>query len=112
MKPYGPNVYYKVIPFEQLYTAESQPAVKVSMDDMPVVCASTSCSYTYEQSTSLITDFRVDGQNIVITGKNLPSRETILSSRFTKQECAISRSTDSEIRCAVANPLVAGSWTP
>jgi hypothetical protein len=34
----GPNVYYPVIPFEMIYTDETQPQVLVTVDNMPAVC--------------------------------------------------------------------------
>ena len=112
VKVYGPNVFFEVIPFEQLYTAETQPPIKVSMDGMPVLCKSTHCSYNYETLSSRITDFSVNGLDVVIRGVNLPSLDEITSSKFSKQNCDISSSSDREIRCSIKDSLVAGSWTP
>ena len=69
---YGPNVYYDVLPFEQIYTADTAPAIRVKVDGKPVLCKSTHCSYAYEESTALITGFTVTGQDIQITGVDLP----------------------------------------
>ena len=69
---YGPNVFYDVIPFEQIFTADVSPAIRVKVDGMPVLCKSTHCTYTYEALPSLITDFSVSGSTVTITGTDLP----------------------------------------
>ena len=58
---YGENVYYDVIPFEQIYTYSSEPEVIVTLDDYPVLCKSTNCTYKYTNLTSEITSFSVAG---------------------------------------------------
>ena len=44
-----------------LYTAEENPQVIVTVDDMPAVCASLDCDYTYVANNVSITDFTFDG---------------------------------------------------
>ena len=40
LRPYGPNLYYPVIPFDWLYTNEVSPQIKVTVDEMPALCVS------------------------------------------------------------------------
>ena len=44
-----------------LYTAEDTPQVKVTVEDMPAVCASLDCGYEYVPATSSIENFAFDG---------------------------------------------------
>ena len=44
---FGPNIYYDVIPFEQIRTYDTAPPIRVTVDGMPVLCKGTHCSYTY-----------------------------------------------------------------
>ena len=69
---YGPNVYYDVLPFEQVYTADVAPPVLVKIDGMPALCKGGACSYQYASSVSMITGFTVTGQDVQITGTSLP----------------------------------------
>ena len=61
LKPYGTNALIDVIPFEMLYTAEENPQVIVTVEDMPAVCASLNCDYTYIENNVTISDFTFDG---------------------------------------------------
>lgn len=107
---YGPNIYYDVIPFEQLYTFDTQPPILVKIDGMPVLCKSTRCSYEYISSDILITGFTVSGLNVVIDGTNLP--QTGLEVSISNQKCTIASNDGAQIQCAIMNPMVAGSWLP
>ena len=105
---YGPNVYYDVLPFEQLYTYDTAPPIKAVIDGMPVLCVSTHCSYSYEASTALITGLSVNLQEVTVTGIDLPLSADITSLRISNQECAITSSSALEIICTLPNQWVAG----
>jgi hypothetical protein len=70
---YGPNVYYDVIPFEQLYTYDRAPAIRAKVDGMPVLCKSTMCAYTYVDNEARIKAFSVLGTDVTIDGEFLPT---------------------------------------
>lgn len=76
-KPFGPNIYYDVIPFEMLRTDEVNPQVIVKVDDIAAVCSGLACDFVYEPSTALITSFTVTGSTIDITGTTLPTADTV-----------------------------------
>jgi len=111
LEHYGSNkVYYEVLPFEQLYTYSPEPPITVTIDNYPVLCKSTQCSYTYEALTSLVTGFTVIDQNVTILGTALPA--DILELRVSNMICVVSAKNDTQITCSLPSPLVAGSWHP
>ena len=60
---------------------------------MPVLCKSTMCSYTYEASNALISEFSVAGTTVTINGDFLPI--DLASVRISNQECVVSSSSAS-----------------
>ena len=70
--PFGNTLFYEAIPFEWLYTAEQKPQVLVTVDDLPAVCATLDCGYTYVAASALVTDFSLTGLTLTINGNNLP----------------------------------------
>lgn len=77
---------------------------------MPALCKSTHCTYSYEELPSLITGFTVSGQDVQITGVDLPIDITRVS--FSNQECTVTSSSLTTIECLIADPLVTGTWFP
>ena len=110
LEKYGSKVYYDVIPFEQLYTFSTEPPITVTIDNYPVLCKSTYCSYTYEAQTSLVTGFTIVDQDVTISGTALPT--DILELRVSNMICEVSAKSDTQIICSLPHPLVAGSWHP
>lgn len=107
---YGPNVYYDVLPFEQLYTYDTAPPVRAKIDGMPVLCKSTECAYTYEDGSAEVQAFSVAATTVTITGVDLPTSE--ISVRFANQACEVSSSDASQIVCTLPAPVAAGTWVP
>ena len=87
---------------------------------MPVLCKSTTCTYTYVDETTLIQSFSVSDTTITIDGIQLPTEPIdgdelptdITSVRISNQECVVLSSSDTQIICEVNNPFVTGSWYP
>lgn len=111
LKPYGPNAMIEVLPFEMLYTAETQPQVIVMIDDYPALCATTECGYVYETTDALITGVAVTGTNVVLTGVSFPV-DDIISITFGYELCVTSSTSDTSITCDLESAWVGGSWFP
>ena len=45
--PYSSNLFYDQIPFEWLYTDETNPQVIVHVNDLPAVCTGLECDFAY-----------------------------------------------------------------
>ena len=93
MIPYSTNLMYEPVPFEFLYTAETEPQVFVTVDGLPAVCGSLYCNYTYIEPTGLISSFSVSGTTLTIIGSDLPTTN-IESIHFSNSECEVSSATD------------------
>lgn len=105
----GPNVYYDVLPFEQLYTYNTAPQVRATVDGMPVLCVGV-CDFTYEASLSSITGVSVVGLDFQITGVDLPL--DITKVQMGNQDCMVTSNDATQISCVIANSMSAGSWVP
>jgi len=66
-------LFYEPVPFDFLYTAETQPQVIVSVDGVEAVCASLNCNYNYVAPTAQITGFSYSGTTLTITGTDIPA---------------------------------------
>lgn len=106
----GGNVYYDVIPYEFLYTDETQPQVIVTVDGMDALCTTLSCDYVYEPVTEEISSMVVSGLSVTIGGTNLPS--AIASVTVADTNCVVSSNDATTISCDLASPLIAGDWKP
>lgn len=71
--PRSGNIYYEVLPFEYLYTDESQPQVIVTVDGSPALCTTLNCEYLYASVAGEVTSMTVTGTSIAITGTLLPT---------------------------------------
>lgn len=107
---YGPNVYYDVLPFEQLFTYNTVPQIRATIDGMPVLCVGTECGYSYQSTTALIQGMTVVGLDVQITGIDLPLDLTKV--QMANQDCIVSTNDAMQISCSIAVPLSAGSWVP
>lgn len=84
--PYDPTVlFYEPLPFEFLYTYETEPQVIVNVAGIEAVCDSLDCGYKYVPPTSLITAISFSGSTLTITGTNFSS--SIQSIIFSHIEC-------------------------
>lgn len=54
VKTYGPNIFYDALPFEMLKTIHVKPQVKVTVDGIAAVCASTKCDFELTESPSTV----------------------------------------------------------
>lgn len=71
MRPFGQSLIWPVIPGDYFYTLETQPQVKVSVDEMPALCTGMACNYIYAEGSSLITGFSISsGTQLTISGSN------------------------------------------
>ena len=111
VRPYGPNAFIEVLPFEMLYTAETSPQVRVMVGDMPALCASLECDYDYFETTALVTDMTVSGQTVTLTGTDLPI-DDILMIEVSNMECVAGSTSASSITCDIADDWTAGTWLP
>jgi hypothetical protein len=111
-KTYGPNIYYDAIPFEMLMTMHDKPQVKVTVDGMPAVCASTKCDYEFMESPSTVTGVEVSNLDVIITGISLPYGEEIESVRMSKTDCTVNSSSSTQITCNLQSDWVQGEWIP
>jgi hypothetical protein len=107
----GPNVYYKVIPFEYLYTNEATPQVKVTVDNMEALCTTLNCGYVYETPAGTVDSMVVNGLTATITGTAMPTDLTSITVGNTV--CAFNSPNDATtFTCDLATPLYGGSWSP
>lgn len=79
------RIFYEPVPFEFLYTEESDPQVIVHVDGVEAVCHSLDCGYRYKEPSSIITNVELDGNTLSITGTNLPT--TIKTVEFSHVQC-------------------------
>ena len=61
------NLYYKFIPFDFLYTDETEPQVIVSIDGMPALCKNLACGYTYSPAACSVESVAVAGNGLDVT---------------------------------------------
>jgi hypothetical protein len=61
------NLYYKFIPFDFLYTDETEPQVIVSVDGMPALCKNLACGYTYSATDISVESVAVAGNGLDVT---------------------------------------------
>lgn len=72
--PYDPSkLFYEPIPYDFLYTNETKPQIKVTVDGLEAVCASLLCDYNYVPVVATIDDFSLSGNVLTITGTSLPT---------------------------------------
>lgn len=109
---YGPNIFYDALPFENLHTAHTKPQVMVKVDDMPAVCASVQCDFTYTEPTSEVDNMGISNLDLTITGIDLPTGDDLLSVKVAKTDCLVTASSDTEISCTLQDDWVHGDWTP
>jgi hypothetical protein len=101
------NLFYEPLPYEFLFTNETQPQVLVSVDGLEAVCASLKCGYTYIQPTSSISSFSLSNGKLTIKVTNLTT--SIKSITLGGQVCSgITVTGSSTLTCSVIP--VAGSW--
>ena len=110
IQPRGPNIYYKVIPYEFIYTNEVSPQVLVQIDTQAALCSSQDCGYLYEDPTSEITAMTVTDLNVSITGTLLPTDIQSVNIGYT--DCGSITSDETTITCTLASSMIAGSWKP
>lgn len=110
VQPRGPNIYYKVVPFELLYTDETTPQVMVTIDDQVALCASLACGYTYEAPIAEVTGMTVTDQEVAITGTDFSSDIDSVTVGYTG--CTVTSNDATSIACTLDYPLIAGTWLP
>lgn len=101
-------MFYEPVPFEFLYTNESNPQVIVSVDSIPAVCAGLSCDFTYETATSSISSLSLSGTTLTITGTSLPTTD-LQRVVFSNNDCVVSSSSSTEIVCEVTT-IAGTNW--
>ena len=115
----GGKIYYKVIPYEFIYTDETTPQVLLSIDtpttDNPgayldAVCAKLACGYTYVEPDAEVLTMTVSSLDVSFTGTSMPLDLTSVTIGYT--DCVIVSSSDTAISCTLATPLFAGTWIP
>lgn len=63
------NLFYEPVPFDFLYTAETQPQVIVSVNGIEAICSKLNCNYNYVAANASITGFSLSGTTLTITGQ-------------------------------------------
>lgn len=86
-----------------LYTAEDTPQVKVTVDDMPAVCASLDCGYQYVSADSSIENFAFDGNRATMTVTNPPA--SFESFKIGTVDCEIDVNDGTNIECSLGSNL-------
>jgi len=107
---YGGALFYDTIPYEFLFTAETEPQIMVSVNGLPAVCASLSCGYSYTVLNSIVTSFTRTGTALTINGNYLPTTDfTVI---FGQTACTGGAATANQITCTLENDPVSGDWVP
>ena len=103
------NLFYEPIPFDFLYTAETQPQVIVTVNGTEAICASLNCNYNYVTPNASITGFSLSGTTLTITGQQFtsPIRQIMFSNIACTNPTIVNTQT---ITCTVI--AVAGNWQP
>lgn len=101
---------YEPLPFEFLYTNESEPQVLMTVNGVEVACTNLDCNYNYVAPEAQITGLEYTGTTLTITGENF--KKPILKITLGNIECKnVQVSSDnSTITCQVTP--AAGSWKP
>jgi hypothetical protein len=104
------NIFYDYIPFDYLYTDETEPQVIVEVNDMPALCKNLECGYTYEEPTAELTAMTVTGSDVEITGTTLPTE--LVSVYIGMTPCTVASNDDTTISCTLDNDVVFGTHYP
>lgn len=114
VRPFGQSLVWDVIPGEYFFTRETEPQVKVTVDDMPALCTGMACSYRYAEGSSLITSFSIGGSSsteLTIFGSNFATPQKIEMGLLECSNIVVAASAD-QITCDLADELPAGNWYP
>ena len=72
IRPFGESLIWEVIPAEYLFTRETEPQIIMTVDEMPVLCVSLDCGYSYIEDSALVTGFEISPEfELCIDGSNL-----------------------------------------
>ena len=114
MRPFGESLVWHVIPADYFYTRETNPQVKVTVDDMPALSTGMMCDYTYFEGESCITGFTLSGTELTITGSDFVTDDTEMEIEMGRLACTniIVAETADQITCDLSGELPAGSWYP
>ena len=111
LRDFGPNAFVDVLPFENLYTAETEPQVIVMIDDYPALCSTTECGYNYETTDAILSFMAISGKTVQIVTANIPI-DDILWIKLGEEQCIIDDITDTAIVCTLESEWVGGDWVP
>lgn len=103
------NLFYEPIPYEFLYTIETEPQVIVSVEGVEAVCASLTCGFNYIDALSEVTGYSLSGNTLTVTGTAFTNDiESITLSNIACK--SIQYVSDTELTCTITS--VAGSSAP
>ena len=104
------NIFYDYIPFDYLYTDQTEPQVIVEVNGMPALCKNLNCGYSYQDSTAELTAMTVTDSDVVITGSSLPT--DLVSVYIGLTPCTISSNDETTISCTLNNAVMFGTHYP
>lgn len=100
IRPYDHTVLlYEPLPFEFVFTNETQPQVVVSVDGLPAVCACNYCGYSYTVPAASVTSFTLGSGILTISGSSFDPN--ILSVSLGNHSCSVTSSSASQIVCGL-----------
>jgi hypothetical protein len=85
IREYGQNLMFEPIPLSMLFTDAQQPQVMIKVNGIEGVCPEFNCGYVYVDTASLITGQSMSGDDLTITGTNLPTSN--VSVKLSNSEC-------------------------
>lgn len=94
--PYSNNLFYEPIPFEFLRTYEEVPQLIVTVNDIPTVCHTLACNFTYTEPVGEVTGYSYNhvSKLLVLEGDSLPNVTSNISSiSFAHTNCVLDPST-------------------
>lgn len=100
-KPYSSqNIFYEPVPYEFLYTNETQLQVLITVDGVEAACHSLQCGFNYIEAPSEVTGYSLSGNTLTITGTAFTN--DIQSITLSNIACTeIQYVSDSELNCII-----------
>jgi len=99
---------FEPISLDMLYTDAQRPQVMIKVNGIDGVCPEFNCEYVYVGATGLVTGQTLSGDDLTITGTNLPTSGVTV--KLANSECGTVTATATQITCTLTTSAAAGSW--
>jgi hypothetical protein len=109
LQNYGDTLMFEPVPMEMLYTSVTRPQILVEVDGVPAACVNLNCDYLYTSSSAIVTGMSLSGNNLTVTGSNLPTK--FMDVRLGEVGCGVTSGTKTSVTCTLTKKPAAGTYT-